>query len=341
MTNLARLVCSAIVLLAACTARESSVRTNPDHPSTFASAAASSPLPAASASSAAPVVLAEPPSDEPLIREYQDLARKPATKSELEAFVAAHPKLLSASARPYGPSVMWVLEFEYEEAAIVLYDAGATTPSNALALAARGGLDAFVGAMLAKGADLNGADDWGYTPLHMAAKYGHASTMRKLIAAKANPNARASNDGFTPLHLAVIDRHEEAIAVLIAAKADLEVRDDHGRTPLHWGPSAYTPQPKHIYRRMGEPHDTVFVDPGPAKGIRLLLDAGAKIDAVDDEGDTPLHEAARLGSVRAAELLVARGAKANVKNKAGETPVSIAKESEHRRGVLDLLTRQR
>jgi ankyrin repeat protein len=131
------------------------------------------------------------------------------------------------------------------------------------------------------------------------------------------------------------------ISVLLAAHADIEAKDEQGRTPLHWGPFAYTAQPKHIYRRIGDPHDTVFIDPGPAKAIKLLLDAGAKIDAVDDEGDTPLHEAARIGSVRGAEILVARGAKVNAKNKAGETPLSIAKQSEHRRGVLDILQKAR
>lgn len=342
MTNRRRFVGLVVVLLAACSAREASVKTNPDGSSSMGASGTWVP-PVASAMSASPVpiVSAAPPSDEPLIQEYRDLVRKPGTKSELEAFVSAHPQLLAAKAPPYGLSIMWSLEFADEQAALVLYRAGAPTPVDALALAARGGLDEFVDVMIAKGANANRPDDWGYTALHLAAKYGHVSTVRKLLAAKASPNSRISNDGFTPLHVAVQEREEEVISVLLAAHADIEAKDEHGRTPLHWGPFAYNRQPKHIYRRMGQPHDTVFTDPGPAIGIKLLLDAGAKIDAVDDEGDTPLHEAARLGSVRGAEILLARGAKKDVKNKAGETPLSIAKESEHRRAVLDMLTRAR
>lgn len=344
MTNCARFAALLVVLVAACSARAPSIESHSDRSSSPVGTPGAWVPPVASV---APVLSASPlpgasaalPSDEPLIQEYRDLVRKPATKSELEAFVSAHPRLLTANAHPYGLSIMWVLEFADEQAALVLYNAGAPTPAGALALAARGGLDEFVDVMIAKGANANRADDWGYTALHLAAKYGHVNTVRKLLAAKASPNPRMSNDGFTPLHVAVQEREEEVISVLLAAHADIEAKDEHGRTPLHWGPFAYNRQPKHIYHDIGEPHDTVFTDPGPARGMKLLLDAGAKINAVDDEGDTPLHEAARLGSVRGAEILLARGAKADVKNKAGETPLSIAKESEHRRGVLDLLKR--
>jgi len=348
MTNFVFRWACALVFLAACSAGESSIKTNPEPPSlatrpgvwtppTVSAAAAPPPVAVTSPALVAP----KPPSDEPLIREFQELARKHAPKAELEAFVSTHPRLLEASAHPYGPSIMWILEYEDEEAALVLFRAGAKTPPNALALAARGGLDAFIDELIAKGADPNGGDDWGYTPLHLAAKYGHENTVKKLLALKAKPSVRSSNDGFTPLHIAVMEREEEVLSLLVKAGADLEARDHRGRTPLHWGPFAYTRQPKHIYRKLGQPHDTVFTDPGPATGIVLLLNAGAKIDSVDDEGNTPLHEAARLTSVRGAEALLARGAKVNVKNKAGETPLSIAQEAEHRRPVLELLQRKR
>lgn len=338
------------LLLVACSSRETSVNTNPDPAKAMGSAPGVWKPPvfaalSASASVASPprtaAVPEKPPSDAPLIEEYRELARKEATKEQLQAFVSAHPKLLTATEHPYGPTIMWVLEYEYEEAALVLMEAGAVIDKGALALAARGGLDKFVSAMLAKGANPNGEPDgWGFTPLHAAAKYGHVSTMRILLAAKAEVTPHATNDGFTPLHEALIERKEEAVAVLIAAHADIEAKDAHGRTPLHWGPFAYRQQEVHIYAKLGEPHDTVYRDAGPAKGMLMLLNAGAKIDAVDDEGDTPLHEAALIGSTRGAEVLLARGAKVNVKNKAGETPLSIARASEHRRGVLKLLERR-
>lgn len=45
--------------------------------------------------------------------------------------------------------------------------------------------------------------------------------------------------------------------------------------------------------------------------IDHLLKAKASVDAVDDEGCTPLYHAASNGNVKAAELLIAAGADVN------------------------------
>jgi ankyrin repeat protein len=67
--------------------------------------------------------------------------------------------------------------------------------------------------------------------------------------------------------------------------------------------------------------------------MKLLLDAGARIDAVDDRGNTPLHAAAEVGSLRVVEILVSRGARRGVKNRAGATALDLAK----RRGDADVV----
>jgi uncharacterized protein len=265
---------------------------------------------------------------EELIRAYQKLAPDGASPSELERFVAEHPALLEAEAEPYGKALLWVLQFGDEAAALALIRAGAPVaadePGAALQLAARSGLDAVVAELIARGASPRSAGYWG-TPLHSAAKGGHASTLRLLIGAGADPNVHASDHEFTPLQAAVIGRHVEAVRVLIAARADLEARDDDGRTALHWGGFAYAPQAVHVYSDLRRPHATRFVDPGPAEAVALLLDAGARIDAVDSAGNTPLHAAAQVGSRRVVELLLARGARRDVKNRAGQTSGAIAR----------------
>lgn len=257
---------------------------------------------------------------EALLREFDTLP-KDTPPAQYNRFIAEHKALLTASARPYGTALMWALEFEKKEAALALLRAGIAIPDGVVTLAARGGMDELIPLLIARGAREVDRDH----AMHAAAKYGHASTLRLLLSLGASANEPAQNDGFTPLHLAVQERRIEAIKILIEAGADLEAKDHNGKTPLAWGPFGYRKLEKHVYESLGKPHDTTFVDPGEAIGINLLLDAGAKIGSTDNAGDTPLHEAVRIGSVRAIEALLLRGAKTNVKNRAGETPLSLAK----------------
>lgn len=271
---------------------------------------------------------------ESVFREY-DALPKTTTLAEYDRFIATHKALLTASARPYGPALMWALEFERAAAAMALLRAGVAVPYGAVALAARGGLDDIIPLLLARGASASDRD----AALLSAAKYGHGSTLRLLLTMGAKVEFAAPNDGFTPLHVAVMDRRIEAIRVLLAASAPLEAPDHNGKTPLAWGPFAYMPQEKHIYQKLGQPHDTVSADAGEAEAITLLLDAGANLETTDQEGNTPLHHAVMLGSVRGAEALLSHGAKVNVKNRSGQTPLSLAKTRKNS-AMTELLSRK-
>ena len=62
--------------------------------------------------------------------------------------------------------------------------------------------------------------------------------------------------------------------------------------------------------------------------IQLLLSMNAEIDAVDKNGETPLHIVVKNGSLEMIELLLDAGANPNIQNKNGETPLHIASEYE-------------
>ena len=123
---------------------------------------------------------------------------------------------------------------------------------------------------LGEGADPNAADDFGWTPLHLAGMAGRFISepilVPELIAAGANPEARDLSHGRTPLTSAT--RCHGGIAVVeafLAAGAEPGTNDNYGSTPLHY---AVSTEDKAV--------------------IAALVGAGANPDAADLDGDKPI-----------------------------------------------------
>ena len=60
--------------------------------------------------------------------------------------------------------------------------------------------------------------------------------------------------------------------------------------------------------------------------VRLLLDRGARANVANNEGWTPLMEAAARGGAGVVALLIEKEADVNAKNKAGRTALQLAEE---------------
>lgn len=165
--------------------------------------------------------------------------------------------------------------------------------------------------LIQSGADVNGKDRWGHTPLHYAIRSDDSDFMNILIANGAEVNIKhpggyspyyTHSAGETLLQHAALTGRTEAVKLLLEAGADISAKDDRGRTVLH---------------RAAELADRDIVE--------LLLDKGDRIDEKDDEsGFTALHHAARFGNKSAAEVLIARGADINTRDNQGHTPLYFA-----------------
>uniref|UniRef100_UPI003D81C575 Designed ankyrin repeat proteins,Ferritin heavy chain, N-terminally processed n=1 Tax=Homo sapiens TaxID=9606 RepID=UPI003D81C575 len=145
--------------------------------------------------------------------------------------------------------------------------------------AARAGQDDEVAVLMARGAEVNAADDVGVTPLHLAAQRGHLAIVSVLLAFGASVNA-ADLWGQTPLHLAATAGHLEIVEVLLRSGASVNARDNIGHTPLHLAAWA-----------------------GHLEIVEVLLAYGADVFAQDKFGKTPFDLAIDNGNEDIAEVL--------------------------------------
>lgn len=74
---------------------------------------------------------------------------------------------------------------------------------------------------------------------------------------------------------------------------------------------------------------------GDVEAARVLLDAGAEIDALGEEDHTPLHEAIHQGHIEMVRFLVARGANLQCRCSFGSA-VELAARSETQ-GIVDVV----
>ena len=204
---------------------------------------------------------------------------------------------------------------------------------------------AGVQAELDKGADVNAKDNDGWTPLHIAASKNHREIVELLIAKGADVNATGESSsvfiwqgGFTPLHYVAVNGHKEILELLISEGADVNAKADNGLTPRDWAINRSHTKIANLLRTYGGKTSSIHfgVGDGDLAGVQALLDAGAEVNAKDENGWAPLHRAAYGGHEEIAELLISEGADVNAKDNSGYTPLDLAIRNE-RFETIDLL----
>lgn len=206
--------------------------------------------------------------------------------------------------------------------------------SSPLLVAVQNGFYEIARFLLEHGADPNLANRKGWTPLYLAVKNRNQETtaipapdtagvlpfIRALLDRGAHPNLRIQADtevhqgmtalwlkeaGATPLLRAALSGDLTVVRLLLA----------HGADPLL--PTFDHTTPLMVASGVGWADGMIHEhsEQETLQVIRLLLDAGADVNAANDHGITALHGAAYKGANQAVQLLVDRGARLDVKDK--------------------------
>ena len=131
------------------------------------------------------------------------------------------------------------------------------------------------------GADIEAKDENGRSPLHRASEKGAIAIVQLLIKAGAGVRV-TDNNGATCLILAAYCGRIETVRYLVRLpEVDMNQRGSKGRTALHMAVH-------HIH----------------ADVVEVLIDAGADIEAKDENGHSPLHRASEKGAIAIVQMLI-------------------------------------
>ena len=141
-----------------------------------------------------------------------------------------------------------------------------------------------------------------------AAALGYVDRLRERLLDDPGAASAFSPDGFTALHFAAFFGKAEAAKVLLehGASVDVYTRNPFANQPLHAAAAG-----RHI------------------EVCRVLLAAGADVNATQHGGFTPLHEAAQHGDAEMTELFLSAGADPSSLTDAGETAADLAAAAGH------------
>lgn len=157
------------------------------------------------------------------------------------------------------------------------------------------------------GIDFTLKNNRGFNVLQHAALKGNNAATEKLLAHARQLVDVKKDDGFSALHLACLNGHRAvAETLLLHGNAHVDLRNNKRQTSLH-----------------------LAVSQGHCPVVELLVSHKAAIDAVDEDGATPLHLALNKRSTINADISELEaptiyGIYASISSRITETPVAIA-----------------
>jgi uncharacterized protein len=168
--------------------------------------------------------------------------------------------------------------------------------------------------LVSEGADVEVKDSNGDTLLMTAAEASNIEALKFLLEKGANVSVRDKQNE-TALILAARAFDPAVLETLLPRVSDYKEKNDALIMAAHGGP---------VINRMSGPEADQPTASETAElpwvhSIKVLLDGGANIEAADEEGMTPLLQAATYAQTEIFEFLLSRGANIKARDKRGWT----------------------
>jgi uncharacterized protein len=229
--------------------------------------------------------------------------------------------------QPDGTTALdWAVRQDDRDMADRLIKAGADVKAanrygvTPLYLACVNGSAPMIEKLLAAGADANSATTEGETALMTVARTGAVEAAKVLLAHGADVNSKEQWRQQTPLMWAVAESHPEMAQELIAHGADVNAR----QVTWNWERQV-TKEPREKWMPLGGLTPLLFAArQGCVECARILVKAGAEVNAADPNNISPVLMAAINGHYDVAAFLLDQGADPNIADETGRTALYAA-----------------
>jgi len=185
--------------------------------------------------------------------------------------------------------------------------------------------------LIRAGANVSAANREGATPMQLATLNGNAAMIERLIKAGADVNLPLTNSGDTALMMAARTGKPDAVKMLLDHGAQVNAKESWGdTTALMWAVAeGHTAIVKMLVDKGADVNArTKFVPSATGRGFEGATPVASKPGQAPEDNSSgllsPLMFAAREGDIESARLLVAAGAQVNATDGDGKNALGLA-----------------